>query len=210
MTLKTADYTDVNAAIERFDNIDKFIYTDDSIKAVQDLIDTVDWELKVTNQELVNKYAEDINTAIDNLVLTEETKIEAIESVGATVNKEDKFIYGVDEGLSDLEDYVRVVNGTIRCTETENGLGTGTIVDVLNEEGTVVDTYTLVIFGDVNGDGYVDAQDSIFIWMIIMSGDTSVNALNFAADVNKDGVIDQTDIDFVEEVGALNATVEQR
>jgi len=210
LTLKTADYTDVNAAIERFDNIDRFIYTDDSIKAVQDLIDTVDWELKVTNQELVNKYAEDINTAIDNLVLTEETKIEAIESVGATVNKEDKFIYGVDEGLSDIEDYVRVVNGTIRCTETENGLGTGTIVDVLNEEGTVVDTYTLVIFGDVNGDSFVDAQDSIFIWMIILSGDTSVNALNLAADVNRDGVINQADIDLVEEVGALNTTVEQR
>ncbi len=210
LTLKTADYSDVNAAIERFNAVDKFIYTDASIKAVQDLIDAVDWELKVSNQDLVNKYAEDINTAIDNLVLTEETKIEAIESVGATINKEDKFIYGVDEGLSDLEDYVRVVNGTIRCTETENGLGTGTIVDVLDEEGTVVDTYTLVIFGDVNGDSFVDAQDSIFIWMIIMSGDTSVNALNLAADVNRDGVINQADIDLVEEVGALNATVEQR
>ncbi len=210
LTLKTADYAGVNSAIERFNAVDKFIYTEDSIKAVQDLIDTVDWTLKIDNQAVVNKYAEDINTAIDNLVLTEETKIEAIEGVGSTIDEEDKFIYGVDEGLSDIEEYVRVVNGTIECTETVNGLGTGTIVEVLDEEGTVVDTYSLVIFGDVNGDGFVDAQDSIFIWMIIMSGDTSVNALNLAADVNRDGVINQDDIDLVEQVGALNATVGQR
>ncbi len=210
LKIKDADYASVNIAVERFNAIDKFLYTEESVKAVQDIIDSVVWDYDASMQDVVNQFAFDINTAIDNLVLTDETKIEAIESAGATVDEEDKFIYGVDEGISDLKDYVRVINGTIRCTETVNGFGTGTIVDVLNEDGVVVDTYTLVIFGDVNGDGYADAQDSIAIWIIIVSGDTSLSALNLAADVNKDGVIDQNDIDLVEQAGALNTPIEQR
>ena len=94
--------------------------------------------------------------------------------------------------------------------ETDDGFGTGTTINVLDEESNIVDTYTVVIFGDANGDGYVDGQDSLFIWMIIWSGDTSVNAYNLAADANRDGVIDELDVDLVEEVGALSATIEQR
>ncbi len=205
-----ADYTEVNNAVERFEAVDKFVYTDDSVQSVQDLIDGIDWEYTAVMQDVVDSLAAEINKAIDNLVLTEETKIEAIESVGSTVNEDKKFIYGVDEGLDDIEEYVRIINGTIVCTETPNGLGTGSVIDVVDKNGEIVDSYTLVIFGDVNGDGFVDAQDSLYIWVIIMSGDTATNAQNFAADVNRDGFIDQADMDLVEQVGALNATVEQR
>ncbi len=210
LTLDGANYDDVNAAIERFQTVDTFLYTEESLQTVRDVIDTVVWELDVTEQEVVDKFAVDINTAIDNLVLTDETKIEAIESVGSTVDVEDKFIYGVNEGLSDLEGYVRVINGELVYTETDDGFGTGTKIDVVNTEGEIVDTYTLVIFGDANGDGHVDGQDSAFIWMIIWSGDTSVNAYNLAADANRDGVIDELDVQLVEMVGALSTTIEQR
>lgn len=205
-----ADYTAVNDAIERFNAVDKFLYTEDSLKNVQDIIDAVVWDYNVTSQDAIDAIAQNINNAIDNLVLTEETKIEAIEEVGATVDDEEKFIYGVDEGITDVEDYVRVVNGTLEYVETEDGFGTGTVVNVVDEEGVIVDSYTIVIFGDANGDGYVDGQDSLFIQMIIWSGDTSVNAYNIAADANRDGVIDELDIELVEEVGALSATIEQR
>lgn len=210
LNLKTADYSEVNEAIERFNNVDKFIYTDDSFKAVQDIIDAVVYDLDITNQSTVDKYAEDINAAIDNLVLTEETFIIAIESVGSTVNAEDKFIYGVDEGLSSVEEYVRVINGTVNCTETENGLGTGAMIEVVDDNGEVVDNYTLVVFGDVNGDGLVDGQDSLLIWMIIWTGEVDDKAIMFAADANKDGIVNETDAELVEQAGVYKATVEQR
>ncbi len=210
LTLKSASYKEVDDAIARFEAVDKFIYTEASLKAVQDIIDSVEKNLPITSQAVVDKYAEDLNNAIDNLVETTETKIEAIESAESTVDNEDKYIYGVDEGLADLDSYVRVINGDLEYTETTNGFGTGTKIDVVNTAGEVVDTYTLVIFGDVNGDGVVDGQDSVFIWMIIWSGDTTENAYTFAADVNKDGVINEVDVQIVEEVGLLNATVEQR
>ena len=210
LTLKAADYSKVEEAIARFDAVDKFLYTEDSLANVQNAINSVQKDLDINSQETVDAFADAINLAIDNLVLTEETKIEAIENVGATVNAEDKFIYGVDEGLTDIEAYVRVINGTIECTETENGLGTGAAIDVLNDEGEIVDSYTLVVFGDVNGDGLVDGQDSLLIWMIIWSGDDADKAIMLAADANKDGVVNETDVELVEQVGALNATIEQR
>ena len=210
LTLKTADYSKVDDAIARFEAVDKFIYTDDSLAAVQSAIDSVIPDVDITRQDTVDAFADAINLAIDNLVLTEETKIEAIESVGSTVNSEDKFIYGVDEGFTDVEDYVRVINGTIVCTETENGLGTGSVINVIDDEGAVVDSYKLVVFGDVNGDGLVDGQDSLLIWMIIWSAEEVDEAIRLAADANKDGVIDEKDVELVEQVGALNATVEQR
>ncbi len=211
LKFKAADYTSLNSAIERYEAVDRILYTDDSLKAVDDLIATVDMTLDITKQAEVDKLAEDINAAIDILVPTEETKIEAIESVGSTVDKEDKFIYGVDEGLEDIDDYVRVVNGEVSCTETVNGFGTGSKIDVLDEAGEVVDTYTLVVFGDVNGDGLVDGQDSLLIWMIIWSADTTTDeAILLAADANKDGVIDENDVTLVEQVGALNDTIDQR
>ncbi len=205
-----ADYIGVIAAVERFTNIDKFLYTEASLNDVQNIINDIPWDLDMTMQPEVDAFADMINEAIDNLVLSEETKIEAKEEIGSTVDTEEKFIYGVDEGISDLDEYVRVLNGTLKYIETDDGFGTGTTVEVLDEEGTVVDTYTLVIFGDVNGDGFVDGQDSLFIWMIIYSGDTSVNAYNLAADANRDGTIDELDVELVEEVGALSATIEQR
>lgn len=205
-----ADYSEVIKAVERFDTVDRFLYTEESIIAVQEIIETIKWDCNITEQGIVDAFAQNVNDAIDNLVLTEETKIEAIENVGATVDENEKFIYGVDEGIDSVEDYVRVVNGTLQYTETDDGFGTGTLVEVVDDEGVVVDRYTVVIFGDVNGDGYVDGQDSLFIWMIIWSGDTSVTAYTIAADANKDGIIDELDVELVEEVGALGATIEQR
>ena len=74
----------------------------------------------------------------------------------------------------------------------------------------IKDRANIVVNGDVNGDGFADAEDSIAIWLVIMSGDTTVNAMTLAADVNKDGIVDQNDIDLVEQAGALNITIEQR
>ncbi len=207
----SADYSEVNKAITRFEDVDRFLYTEESLGVVEEMIaDFASESYNLIRQPEVDAFANMINEAIDNLVLSEETRIEAKEEVGSTVDAEDKFIYGVDEGITDLEDYVRVLNGTLKYVETDDGFGTGTKVEVLDDDGTVIDTYTLVIFGDANGDGYVDGQDSLFIWMIIWSGDASVNAYNLAADANRDGVIDELDVELVEEVGALSATIEQR
>ena len=205
-----ADYTAVIEALDRYDAVDRFLYTEESLRNVLDIIIAIDWELNVIAQDEVDAIAQSVNDAIDNLVLTDETRVEARSEIGATVDAESNFIYGVDEGITDVDKYVRVINGTLQYYETYDGFGTDTIVEVVNNEGEIVDRYTIVIFGDVNGDGYVDGQDSLFIWMIIWSGESEVTAYTIAADVNRDGTIDELDVELVEEVGALSTTIKQR
>ena len=74
------------------------------------------------------------------------------------------YIYGVEPEASETVDAIFEVVGDgeleIIANEAGSEAGTGTIVNVLDGNGDVVESYVLVIFGDVNGDGMVDGSDS--------------------------------------------------
>ena len=115
------------------------------------------------------------------------------------------YIYGVEPEAGETVDAVFEVVGDgeleILATEAGSEAGTGTIVNVLDLDGNVVETYVLVIFGDVNGDGLVDTSDSYDIelhdaWMYPsetdgMRMDLAYQA--FAGDVNCDTMLDTSD-----------------
>lgn len=64
-----ADYTAVNDAIAAFNaKIDAADYEQDGIDAVNAIIDSIDWNLNVNSQAIVDKYAADISAATDALV----------------------------------------------------------------------------------------------------------------------------------------------
>ena len=92
-------------------------------------------------------------------------------------------------------------SGTIKTVYTDLGLGTGALINVV-DGGTVVKTYTVVIFGDVNGDAIIDTND-LFVFEIVANGmgDFDTSACEFAADLNGDEVIDTMDT-AVEEMAA--------
>jgi hypothetical protein len=77
------------------------------------------------------------------------------------------YIYGVEpENFETVDSVFEVVgDGELEIIANAAGseAGTGTLVNVIDTEGTVVETYCLIIFGDVNGDGMVSADDSINI-----------------------------------------------
>lgn len=115
------------------------------------------------------------------------------------------YIYGVEPEASETVDAIFEVVGDgeleIIANEAGSEAGTGTIVNVLDGNGDVVESYVLVIFGDVNGDGMVDGSDSFDInlhdaWMY----DLSSNGMRFelayqafAGDVNCDYMVDGSD-----------------
>ncbi len=66
-----ADYTRVNAAIDRFKAHDPNHYTSETINAVQNVIDGINWDLTKEQQDVVNGYAFDITTAMLDLVEAE-------------------------------------------------------------------------------------------------------------------------------------------
>lgn len=63
---KPADYTKVDEALARVPE-DLSLYTDETVKAVEDAVAAVKRDLTVTQQEQVDKMAADINAAIDAL-----------------------------------------------------------------------------------------------------------------------------------------------
>lgn len=65
----SADYTDLNEMIGEFNDLDKSIYTDATIKAVQDLIDSFDFELGKSSQAVVDGYTAALKEAVGNLEL---------------------------------------------------------------------------------------------------------------------------------------------
>ncbi len=115
------------------------------------------------------------------------------------------YIYGVEPEASETVDAIFEVVGDgeleIVANEAGSEAGTGTIVNVLDTNGDVVETYVLVIFGDVNGDGFVDASDSFDIELHDGWGyEMSSNGMRmeyayqvFAGDVCVDGAVDSSD-----------------
>jgi hypothetical protein len=117
------------------------------------------------------------------------------------------YIYGVEvePGYEETIDTVFEVigDGELEIIGTEAGseVGTGTIVNVLDTNGDVIESYVLVIFGDVTGDGIVNVEDAIdielhdnYAYEISSNGMRFEYAYqSFAGDVNCDGRLDSGD-----------------
>lgn len=115
------------------------------------------------------------------------------------------YIYGVEpENYETVDSIFEVVgDGELEIIATDAGseAGTGTIVNVRDFDGNVVETYCLIIFGDVNGDGAITAEDSIIgelhdAWMYEEGADgmrMCKTEVVFAGDLDMDGDITATD-----------------
>jgi len=123
-----------------------------------------------------------------------------VKLIGKTViDKENGVIYGLPTGLSaeNLEsDYI---NASDKVTlEYDNDvIGTGTSVRVIdNETGEMLEEYTIVIYGDYNGDGIADAEDTTYFASISNFEEMEYyekTYLFMAADINCDGAVDAMD-----------------
>ena len=85
---------------------------------------------------------------------------------------------------------------------------TGSKILVEKADGTILKTYTVIVFGDVNGDGTVDGFDAIEIDLAINSLTSLTDVYAIAADVNADGVVNKTDYDMVCSVASLQSVLE--
>ncbi len=105
------------------------------------------------------------------------------------------YIYGLNEGYGNIADYVTVSEGTgtAELIESENGNGTGSVYNVYNIYGELYKSYTIIIFGDVNGDCYADGQDAVVISAIIDSPDSYEAPIKYAADVDFNDMINEND-----------------
>lgn len=113
------------------------------------------------------------------------------------IDAERKYVYGVKAGDEATAYFEATNGGSIEMVANEAGAtnGTGAQLQLKSADGSVVDTYTLIIFGDVDGTGAVDASDTLPIMQYV--ADSVANSLSdvqlFAADIDASSAVDASD-----------------
>lgn len=129
------------------------------------------------------------------------------------VDRHNGFIYGLDPGIQSLADYAQVAPGyEMEYEPTVGGFGTGTQVHA-TLGGNAIESYYLIIFGDVNGDGNIDTTDAVLIVdydNFLIDWDPARDAAMLkAADLNGDGNIDTADAGLIVDVENFLLTINQ-
>lgn len=110
------------------------------------------------------------------------------------------YIYGFPAEYEDIEDCVEVVDGyTVACElyNDEYGcIGTGSTVTVFASDDNAVAEYTVIVYGDVNGDGTIDDADADLIDENIGMAPVG-DCFLIASDIDQDGDIDFNDKDSI-------------
>jgi len=209
-----ADYTQldfyIQTANERMATLNFDLYTPESVQAFTDALNAaniIDRLISYENQDQVDTVAANLYAAMYGLVFLLPPGIVPIPDstqdfygnpITPVVDTTRKYVYGLSTGGLVGDIYNAVGGADVAVSPTSFGSGTGTKIRVIFE-GMVVATYTVVVFGDINGDGNIDDGDSGLIIdnSNYYSNWNSKPEKKFAADLNGDGRIDGIDADIV-------------
>lgn len=128
-------------------------------------------------------------------------------------NPKKGYVYGLDEGFADIASYITVKEGTgtAEFVPTALGNGTGSVFNVYTLDSVLYKSYTVILFGDINGDCKIDGQDAVLARCVengMIELDTPVK---YAADVDSDGDIAESDaLEISEQAIGLNSISQVR
>lgn len=142
-----------------------------------------------------------------------EVKPEIVFDLSTTVISDSKrgYIYGLDEGYADIASYVTVTEGTgsAEFVPTALGNGTGSVLNIYTIRGALYKSYTIILFGDVNGDCKINGEDSVIVSCIENGMGDYADCVKFAADTDFDEAVGQSDIDQINSYAIGLGTVSQ-
>lgn len=199
--IKSADYTELLALIAQAQALSASNYTDESwadlLVALQAALQVpLNMALKPANQDIIDAAAALLEEAISLLELAGEILEAVIGANGAqsVVDLVNQYVYGLG-ALMPAEGNVEAGQGyTATFHEADNGgFGTGSTIE-LNKLGHAPVFFTVIVFGDLNGDGAIDGTDA----GIITDNENSLttldeNWLRLAADADNNGFVDGND-----------------
>lgn len=143
------------------------------------------------------------------------------------------YIYGLKESLNqgqeinngetviynDLDDYIEVLNGYYTFIPAISGavyVGTGSIIEVYNENNELIEKFIIVIYGDLDGNGVINNTDVRIAEQEISEGEWSdptkasyKSYLVKAADLNRSGEFENTDVRLFNEVINAEKSINQ-
>lgn len=203
-----ADYSKVNALINEANKLVKSQYTTMSWYYLQESIDKVDYTLEIKDQAKVDEYAADIEKKLSELELLVKP-LYVKSGSDAVIDEENKIIYGLDAGIDTLTNDIAARSTFYYVCQ---GFGTGSKVSVTNGN-TTIDEYTLVIYGDVNGDAKIDGMDSVLIdcynnKLFVSDAIPEFNVM--AMDCNHDGSVGDKDLRLLKQAGLTDVEIKQK
>ena len=133
-------------------------------------------------------------------------QVEYITSISdAIVDHNNMFIYNISTESDNVDDYVSAIQGYSLAEifyDDADCIGTGATIDVLDADENIVATYMFILYGDLNGDGYIDSADvsEMESYLDGNNQDKFVvgGAFFKAADVDRNGVINASDKEIIE------------
>lgn len=143
----------------------------------------------------VNRKAGSGNSGSNNNENTNTETSYKIQTVKA--DESDKVITGVAENMSadTIKSYITVQNGSVSVADASGNkksgnVATGDRVRILNQSGTLVKEFTVILYGDVNGDGQINLKDALLVRKVIMGEEKLSGIYAKAADANRgnDGI----------------------
>ncbi len=149
-------------------------------------------------------------------------KIVPKESSGLKLDRENSFIYGFDLDAITVGDYInqfensstylRFYDMNGKVIRNTGKLTTCCYIQLRDTAGKVIDTVTVIVYGDVNCDYAIDGQDSVLISAMagaMLTADNTSAAILEAADLNFDGRITEIDAQHTDASGLMTYTVGQ-
>jgi hypothetical protein len=161
---------------------------------------------------VVSESAGIIPKANSDIVLNEENDIHYIYGFTPVIAEDEDLDM---QALS--EKYISTTGGATYTLESNAGAyGTGAVIHVFDANGSPVDDYTIVIFGDINGDAQITMADVNGIisaicneedWTVV--DEVTDNAMMYACDIDGDNQVDWPDENVPEETLLLRGYPDQ-
>ena len=178
------------------------------------IADALDRGYDSSGQSLIDDAVAALQAAYDDVIELPQIA----KAIGSTtvLDKSRMVVYGMREKLENYLAYVRNRGTGIldyEYTSIGNGTGTGAKIGLkLTMEGNVVQSYTVIIFGDVDGDCRCDGADAnwVYRYKANLINKTVPDYVLDAADVNADGVVDTVDAYYLRQSGIQKYSVSQR
>ncbi len=114
---KDADYSEINAAVEAADKIDRNLYTQESLLKLDEALNAVDYSLKITERHKLEQWLSDINEAVQNLEYLP-ADYSSLDAIKEKCDAIDRSLY-TPESLSKLDGALDAVEDNLKIDKQE-------------------------------------------------------------------------------------------
>lgn len=181
----------------------------DFLYVLNDIVSMADWAIAFGKVYCLPDT--NISAYADSKGLNKEYLMQPINE-NCVIDRDLKLIYGLDAPLLQSKLFTEVLDVNVDYETVKAGtlrVGTGYKIILKDHNGNVLDEYTIIIFGDLNSDGSVNAKDASILAEIV-SGIKPLpdgSAYYYAGDLTNFGDgLTQEDYEYLRQV--INGTIE--